>query len=545
MPCSAPIPTSADDILERAEALAQTVFTSTRRTLAVSYRFMDVALWRMPLRAERLARAVATNGYELLYDPVRVIGRFREDANETMRDYLHAILHCVFRHPFDDKHDQTATWDLACDIAVEACAMDLAGARFPSALDERRARALETLKGPCPQLSAPALYILFAENGPQDDGAHDPQSNHAEGLTTRFIASLEGLFARDDHSVWTREPESAARYLKVDHDAWLTGEPTGEKLRGEDQAESDEEDRPARDTVIAAGAPDESAGGMAQEGDVEGGDRFITAASENEADSAYGQMAALMPEALAEEPDWTDISEIVESGLAAFTGQFGTDTGAFSANITLSPRRRAHDFRTFLRRFSALSEELKVSTEEFDYIYYTYGLARFGNMPLVEPLEYEQTRRVRDFVIAIDTSASCTGGLVRHFVERTYDVLRNTAAFGRKVNVHIVQCDSRVRKVVKVTETRELDERFATFEARGFGGTDFRPVFAYVDERVAQREFKNLKGMIYLTDGIGTFPEEKPGYDCVFVFVDEAGAAREVPAWATKVFMDEDTIVEL
>ncbi len=35
----------------------------------------------------------------------------------------------------------------------------------------------------------------------------------------------------------------------------------------------------------------------------------------------------------------------------------------------------------------------------------------YGNMPLVEPLEYKETDRVRDFVIAIDTSESVRGRL--------------------------------------------------------------------------------------------------------------------------------------
>lgn len=65
------------------------------------------------------------------------------------------------------------------------------------------------------------------------------------------------------------------------------------------------------------------------------------------------------------------------------------------------------------------------------------------------------------------------------------------------------------------------------------------------DELVRDRELPNLKGMIYLTDGIGTYPEEAPDYDCVFVFVDEEGAAREVPPWAMKVLMTEDEILEL
>ena len=33
----------------------------------------------------------------------------------------------------------------------------------------------------------------------------------------------------------------------------------------------------------------------------------------------------------------------------------------------------------------------------------------YGNLPLIEPLEYRETKKVREFVIAIDTSASCRG----------------------------------------------------------------------------------------------------------------------------------------
>ena len=37
-----------------------------------------------------------------------------------------------------------------------------------------------------------------------------------------------------------------------------------------------------------------------------------------------------------------------------------------------------------------------------------------------------------------------------------------------------------------------------TMQLHGFGGTDFRPVFQYVDELVRAGEFTNLKGMICL-----------------------------------------------
>ena len=41
----------------------------------------------------------------------------------------------------------------------------------------------------------------------------------------------------------------------------------------------------------------------------------------------------------------------------------------------------------------------------------------YGNMPLIEPQESREVKKVEEFVIAIDTSMSCSGELVKHFFE--------------------------------------------------------------------------------------------------------------------------------
>lgn len=51
---------------------------------------------------------------------------------------------------------------------------------------------------------------------------------------------------------------------------------------------------------------------------------------------------------------------------------------------------------------------------------------------------------------------------------------------------------------------------------KGLGGTDFRPVFRRVDEMIHNKEFINLKGLIYFTDGYGVFPERMPTYKTAF-----------------------------
>ena len=77
---------------------------------------------------------------------------------------------------------------------------------------------------------------------------------------------------------------------------------------------------------------------------------------------------------------------------------------------------------------------------------------------------------------------------------------------------------------------------------KGFGGTDFRPVFGYVNWLIEKKEFTNLKGLIYFTDGCGVYPEKKPDYETAFVFIDEEFNNYDVPPWAIKLILKKDEI---
>lgn len=63
--------------------------------------------------------------------------------------------------------------------------------------------------------------------------------------------------------------------------------------------------------------------------------------------------------------------------------------------------------------------------------------------------------------------------------------------------------------------------------------------------QINDKEFENLKGLIYFKDGYGTFPKIKPNYDTVFVFLDEDYVENpEVPFWAIKLVLSTDDIME-
>lgn len=180
---------------------------------------------------------------------------------------------------------------------------------------------------------------------------------------------------------------------------------------------------------------------------------------------------------------------------------------------------------------------MQVNDDEFDYIFYTYGLNLYENIPLIEPLEYKDVKRIKEFVIAIDTSGSVSGELVQQFVQKTYNILMQQENFFSKINLHIIQCDSVIHEDAKITSKEEFERYLANMTLRGTGGTDFRPVFKRVDEMIRDKEFTNLKGMIYFTDGEGTFPERQPGYQTAFVFVKDDYKEPQVPAWAIKLVL--------
>ena len=230
---------------------------------------------------------------------------------------------------------------------------------------------------------------------------------------------------------------------------------------------------------------------------------------------------------------WKDIDEKMETDLETFSKEAADKNGDFLGGLRVENRER-HDYREFLRKFSVFREELKADPDTFDYGFYSYGMSLYGNMPLIEPLE------TREFAVVIDTSMSCSGELIRKFLEETYSVLTENESFFQKVNVHIIQCDEKVHQDVKITSGEELEDYMEHFQLYGEGGTDFRPAFEYVEELRQNREFTDLKGMIYFTDGYGIYPEKMPAWRTAFVFLEEDYRDVDVPPWAIKLILSEE-----
>ena len=239
--------------------------------------------------------------------------------------------------------------------------------------------------------------------------------------------------------------------------------------------------------------------------------------------------------------NWEDIRNKMQTEMETFSKEAARDSQSLMEQLRIENRHR-YDYREFLRKFSVLKEEMKVDMDTFDYIFYHYGMDLYGNMPLIEPLETKEERKVEDFVIVIDTSMSCKGELVRKFLEETYGILSETESFFRRIHIRLIQCDEKVQSDVQIENAEQLREYMEHFTVKGQGGTDFRPPFAYVEELLRRRQFQNLRGLIYFTDGYGIFPAKKPPYETAFVFMKEDYQDLDVPPWAIKLILGEEDL---
>ena len=237
---------------------------------------------------------------------------------------------------------------------------------------------------------------------------------------------------------------------------------------------------------------------------------------------------------------WQDVSRRMQTELETMRQEAA---GVLVQNLR-SLNRAKHDYTAFLRRFGVRGEVVRLSDEEFDNNYYTYGLALYGNVPLIEPLEYREQKRIRDFVIAIDTSGSVKGDVVQSFIQHTHDILSKQENFFTKVNMHIIQCDDQIREDVHITGREEFQAYIKTMQIKGLGQTDFRPVFARVEELIRRRELTDLRGLLYFTDGLGTFPEKKPPYDTAFIIHTDDYHEVQVPPWAMHMVLTEDELLD-
>lgn len=231
---------------------------------------------------------------------------------------------------------------------------------------------------------------------------------------------------------------------------------------------------------------------------------------------------------------WSAVHDKLRRELSNGFGKRGSAGGTDAASADLH-RKDAFDYRQFLHRFAVPREEALLDTDSFDYIPYHYGLTQYHNMPFLEPLEYCEVNRLDELAIAIDTSGSCSGKIVRRFLEETWNILRQKENFFSRMRLHLIQCDSMIQEHRIFTSVEEWEASISEIRILGHGNTDFCPVFDYLNTLIRKKEIRHLRGLLYFTDGDGIFPRTRPPYDTAFVFLNRSTEKQKIPDWAIRL----------
>lgn len=204
-------------------------------------------------------------------------------------------------------------------------------------------------------------------------------------------------------------------------------------------------------------------------------------------------------------------------------------------------------YSEFLRRFCTFGECMAVDPDSINRIWYQQGLDLLGDCPIIEPEELREDAIATDIAIALDTSGSCCGEIMKQFVSELLAILRD--AHGPRVELTLIQCDSAIQNVCTLTREDDAERIANSFSFSGCGGTDFCPVFDYVTQQRASTDGKNFRALLYLSDGIGDFPEKKPDYPTAFLFPqypEDSGISpldyAWIPDWVTKVTILDDRL---
>ena len=114
-------------------------------------------------------------------------------------------------------------------------------------------------------------------------------------------------------------------------------------------------------------------------------------------------------------------------------------------------------------------------------------------------------------IVAVDTSGSVDETLLGTFLGEVNSVMQSYPNY----EIDLITADAKVQSHKVFLPGESL-----TYEVSGGGGTDFRPVFEYIDNYI---DYPTL--LLYFTDGMGTFPQMLPGYDVLWVMPED----KEVP----------------
>lgn len=238
-------------------------------------------------------------------------------------------------------------------------------------------------------------------------------------------------------------------------------------------------------------------------------------------------------------PDWKGMLQDLDRQ-ARYGSAWGSVAGFLRAELDPTPENQI-SYSDFLRRFAFPNERLLLDPDSFDARWYCLGLELYGDIPLLEPSELSEPPLPDDIVLAMDTSGSCSGEVCSRFLRETLSLLRDISAGASRFRVLALQCDAQIQNELLLESSDQLNGFIGDFTPSGFGGTDFCPVFERVEELRRDGTLPRVRGLLYLSDGFGDFPDKAPDYPVTFLLLRESyGFEPCIPDWVNALILDGD-----
>lgn len=199
---------------------------------------------------------------------------------------------------------------------------------------------------------------------------------------------------------------------------------------------------------------------------------------------------------------------------AAQAAQMMGNLPAELARLAAEANRPRYDWRSLLMRFAQDQCKSDYSWKMPNRRYMAQGLF----LPEIND------HQMGDMIIAIDSSGSIDDLILGKFV----GAIEGVADQVKPRRIRVITCDARIHAI----QDFNRDEPIEGIALKGGGGTDFCPVFDYVDETSGEDK---PACVLYLTDGYGRFPDQPSEVPTLWVMTSEVQAP-----WGETVRLETD-----
>lgn len=429
----------------------ETKLTAARTKLILDKPFLGALVLRLPMVAadKDWCPTTATDARKFYYN-----AEYIDSLSMAQTQFMlaHEALHCALSHFARRQHRIKHRWDIACDFAINPLLID-DGLTPPGSV-----HFMPQYLG----MTAEEIYPLIEDNDETetlDQHMYD-QDNESGG-------GQQGRPPKESQDELTRQESRPSQGSDDPGD----GQEGGSKPQQDDSENGKELDGQPKQS--------ESQGDNGEQQD------------DNEQDGDQGEPA---PAPLtAEERETLEVQwQQRLAGAAQQAMQAGKMGGTMARLIDhlLQPQL---PWRMLLARYMTA-----VARDDFSYM----RPSRREGDAILPSLKSSQV----DIVVAVDTSGSIKAQEINEFLSEVSAIKGQMRA-----RVTLLPCDSQLAEGAPwVFEPWE--EFDCPPQIRGGGGTDFRPVFNWLDTQGAQPAL-----LVYFTDAEGKAPEHPPAYPVIWL----------------------------